>query len=132
MQKTFLLLATFFAATAVVSGAFGAHGLKDKISAEYLQVFETGVRYQFYHSLALLLLALFAGKINPSYFNSSGSLFIAGIILFSGSLYLLSTRELLGVESWKKMLGPLTPLGGLCFIAGWLSLFLGIYKSDSL
>jgi len=128
MQKTFLLAGTLLGALAVILGAFGAHALKAKISLDNLQIFETGVRYQFYHALALLLLALLFDKISPGSAQIAGYCFIAGVILFSGSIYLLATRELFGIDSWKKILGPITPLGGLSLISGWLLFFMAVLK----
>lgn len=128
MQKSFIIFATSFGALAVILGAFGAHALKSKISAEHLQVFETGVRYQFYHALALLLLVLMSDKIASGPAQIAGCLFIAGIFLFSGSIYLLSTRELLGIENWKSFLGPITPLGGLCLLSGWILFLTAAWK----
>jgi uncharacterized membrane protein YgdD (TMEM256/DUF423 family) len=128
MQKTFLLAGTFLAALAVILGAFGAHALKAKLTLDQLQIFETGVRYQFYHAIALVLLALFMDKISAGPAHIAGYTFIAGVLLFSGSIYLLATRELLGIDSWKSFLGPITPLGGLCLISGWLFFFAAAYK----
>ncbi len=127
MQKIFLALGSTAAAIAVMLGAFGAHALKEKLAPDQLQVFETGVRYQFYHAFALIVVGMLAEKFNSSSLNYSGWFFIAGIIFFSGSLYLLSTRNLLGIENWK-FLGPVTPLGGLCFIVGWIFVLAGILK----
>ena len=129
MTKTFLIGGISFAGLAVIFGAFGAHALKERISQEQLLVFETGVRYQFYHSLALIILFLLGEKLSPSLLQYSGVFFIIGIILFSGSLYLLSTREMSGIENWKSVLGPVTPLGGLCFIIGWTTLLFAALKS---
>ncbi|HRH67213.1 MAG TPA: DUF423 domain-containing protein [Bacteroidia bacterium] len=129
MQKTFFLTGALFGGLAVILGAFGAHALKSKLSADALLTFETGVRYQFYHAFALIIVALMAGKISSSLLNYSGICFIAGVVLFSGSIYLLATRELLGIDSWKSVLGPVTPLGGLCFVAGWIFLMIVILKS---
>ena len=112
---------------AVVLGAFGAHALKGKLPENALQTFETGVRYQMFHALALLLVALLADRIGGTLPLAAGWLFVAGIALFSGSLYLLSARTLLGIESWR-WLGPITPLGGLCFIAGWATLALAVLR----
>jgi uncharacterized membrane protein YgdD (TMEM256/DUF423 family) len=117
--------AAFSGALCVVFGAFGAHALKESLAPEQLQVFETGVRYQFYHTFAILACGLLAGHFNT---GVAGKLFMAGIIGFSGSLYLLSTRTLTGLESWT-WLGPVTPLGGLCFILGWIFLFINAGKS---
>lgn len=102
---------------AVAIGAFGAHGLKAKLSPEMMAVYNTGVQYHFYHTLALLALALYVAATAPSRFLGLGGLcFLAGIVGFSGSLYWLA----LGGPKW---LGPVTPLGGLCFMAGWLMIF---------
>ena len=128
MQKIFLISGALLGGLAVLLGAFGAHVLKAKLSPESLQIFETGVRYQFYHALALLLVALLSEKMNSSAMNYSGYFFIAGVILFSGSIYLLATREILGIDSWKSFLGPITPLGGLCFVSGWVLLLLAALK----
>ncbi len=111
-------------AMAVVLGALGAHALEALISPEQLDSFKTGVRYQAWHSLALIILG-FSGiqLLGKKSFKVLTILFIGGIIFFSISIYLLSTRELLGIESWKSFLGPITPIGGLLLISGWL--FLG-------
>ena len=128
MNRFFLIAGSLFAVIAVMLGAFGAHALKAKLSAEQLQTFETGVRYQFYHAFALMILFSISGKIGSTYLNFSGTLFIAGIILFSGSLYLLASNELLGLHGIKGILGPITPFGGLCFIAGWICLLVAAVK----
>lgn len=130
MQKIFLISGALLGGLAVILGAFGAHALKAKLSPESLQIFETGVRYQFYHALALLLVALLSDKMNASSMNFSGYFFIAGVILFSGSIYLLATREILGIDSWKSFLGPITPLGGLCFVVGWILLLIAAIKNN--
>lgn len=125
-MKTYIYLASVFAAIAVILGAFGAHALKEKITLSQLQVFETGVKYQFYHALALLLIGVLADKYGNSTIIYSAWFFAAGILLFSGSLYLLSTIDINGLSGIKAILGPLTPIGGLCFIIGWISLILAI------
>ena len=127
MQKMFLATGASLAALAVILGAFGAHALKARLDTTQLQVFETAVRYQMYHALALILLGILFDKLNPQYLNISGYAFIAGILLFSGSLYLLSMKEILGTQDWR-FLGPITPLGGLSFIFGWVMLFVAIIK----
>ncbi|MCX6291484.1 MAG: DUF423 domain-containing protein [Bacteroidetes bacterium] len=127
MNKKYLLFGFIAAGTAVMLGAFGAHLLKDQLPSDQLQTFETAVRYQFYHAFALIVTGLLAEKFSSRYFIYAGNLFVAGIIFFSGSLYLLSTKNLLGIESWK-FLGPVTPLGGLCFILAWFMLAAGIFK----
>ena len=116
MSKLFIVSGCFSAAISVILGAFGAHGLRKVLNVESLTVFETGVRYQFYHSFALIIFGLFLSKFNQSNISPwPGFLFVFGIFLFSGSFYLLSCKSLLGIETWK-WLGPITPLGGLCFI----------------
>jgi uncharacterized membrane protein YgdD (TMEM256/DUF423 family) len=127
MQKIFLSLGASFAALAVILGAFGAHALKEKLAPEQLQVFETGVRYQMYHAFALIILALLIEKLNQPLMNYLGWFFVTGIVFFSGSLYLLASKSILGIESWK-FLGPITPLGGLCLIAGWVLLAVSVFK----
>lgn len=125
-MKNLISLAAFFAGTAVILGAFGAHALKEKLSIQQLQVFETGVKYQFYHAFALLALGILADKFNAPALNYSAWFFVAGILLFSGSLYLLSTIDINGMTAIKSILGPITPLGGLSFILGWISLLIAV------
>jgi len=122
MEKRFLIAGSIFGGIAVTLGAFGAHALKNMLSEQNLRIFHTAVEYQFYHALALLITGVVGGKIRNKQINWSGNLFIAGIILFSGSLYCLSAFENL---SW---VGMLTPVGGLCLITGWLMLFLSSLK----
>ncbi len=101
---------------AVALGAFGAHGLRQRLSADMLAVFETGVRYQVYHALALFAVAWAVSRWTSSpQAIWAGWLFIAGTVIFSGSLYILAT-------SGVRWLGAITPVGGICFLAGWLSL----------
>ncbi|UVI31837.1 DUF423 domain-containing protein [Paenibacillus spongiae] len=110
---------------AVALGAFAAHGLKGKIAADMLEVFETGVRYHMYHGLGLLILALIAERIGTSKrMLWAGRLMHAGIFLFSGSLYALS---LTGIKAF----GPITPLGGVAFIAAWALTAMSLWKSGS-
>jgi uncharacterized membrane protein YgdD (TMEM256/DUF423 family) len=127
MQKSFFIVGSSLAALAVIFGAFGAHALKAKLEPAQLQIFETAVRYQMYHSLALILVGFFFEKFNSTTTVYSGYLFIIGILLFSGSLYLLSMKNILGIESWS-WLGPVTPLGGLLLIAGWIMLVISFVK----
>jgi uncharacterized membrane protein YgdD (TMEM256/DUF423 family) len=112
MLRTFLMLAAFFGFTGVALGAFAAHGLRNRLSAEYLAIFQTGVLYQMIHTLALFGVALLAMQIQGRLVTYAGVAFTLGIILFSGSLYLLT---LTGVGK----LGIITPIGGLCFLIGW-------------
>jgi uncharacterized membrane protein YgdD (TMEM256/DUF423 family) len=119
MPKLFLSLAALSGFLAVALGAFGAHALKSKIDANMLSVYQTAVQYQFIHTLALMGVALLLMKAAPVQTSSlvmAGFAFVAGILLFSGSLYGLA----LGGPRW---LGPVTPLGGIMFMLGWLSLF---------
>ncbi len=108
-----------FGAFAVIFGAFGAHYLAEHLAAKQLASFKTGVLYHFIHVLAALIVLLFSEIKKSKALRTASKLFIIGIILFSGSLYLLSTRELIGLISYK-WLGPITPIGGLFFITGWL------------
>lgn len=118
MHKGFLETATMFLAIAVALGAFGAHVLKDKLVSSSLAVFETGVKYQFYHAFGILACGILYKEFNNRKLLWASRLFIAGIIIFSGSLYALAL--LLPNYSF---LGAITPLGGLSFIGGWLLLF---------
>jgi len=117
MARTFWWLGCVFGLLAVAAGAFGAHALRARLPADLLAVFETAARYQMYHALALLAVALVAARAPSSTAAAAGWLFCAGIVLFSGSLYALA---LTGV----RVLGAVTPLGGLCFLAGWAALAL--------
>lgn len=116
MKRNFIILAGILGALAVILGAFGAHALKARLTAGQLQIFETGVRYHFYHAFALLLTAILYKDYPGKLLAWAGRLFTAGIFLFSGSLYFLSNLD------GFKMLGIITPIGGACFIAGWLLL----------
>lgn len=116
-----IVWAAISSAAAVAIGAFGAHGLKPHLSAYQLGIYEKGVQYQFYHSLALLACGVLASISGPSrQLLWAGRLFIIGILCFSGSLYLLACADLLPFP--VRWAGPVTPLGGLSFIAGWLAL----------
>ena len=120
---TWIIAGSFFAALAVIFGAFGAHALKSKISTEDLVIFETGVRYQMYHSLRLILLGLLGISTSINISQLPGLLFILGIIVFSGSLYLIPLTGL-------RWLGAITPIGGTAFIVGWFSLIYNILNSQ--
>jgi uncharacterized membrane protein YgdD (TMEM256/DUF423 family) len=115
-----LLFATTLGALAVILGAFGAHGLADKISAEKLETFKLGVSYQYYHVMALLACGILSKTLSDKKLTYAAITFLIGIFCFSGSLYLLSTRELSGLGFLTPILGPMTPVGGLFLIAGWL------------
>jgi len=124
LNKTFLRAGALMALLGVVLGAFGAHSLKGLLSVERLATFEIGVRYQMYHAIALVLVALLAPYLSKRLLTIAGWLFMVGIVLFSGSLYLLACREVIGLTTYR-WLGPLTPIGGMCFIIGWATLFIG-------
>ena len=128
MQKTFGIIAALYGALAVILGAFGAHALKEKLDAYQLEIFNKGVQYQFYHVIALFAVVFLAEKIQPKTLTFAGWFFTAGILFFSGSLYLLATRSLMGTDALTPILGPVTPLGGLCFIIGWILLLVSFFK----
>ena len=110
MERTFVTLGAVLAGLAVAAGAFGAHGLRSRLSPDMLAVFETGARYQMYHALGLLAVAWAVTRWPGA--AAAGWLFVAGIVVFSGSLYVLSLTG-------TRWLGAITPVGGLCFLAGW-------------
>ncbi|VVQ36514.1 hypothetical protein PS943_04812 [Pseudomonas fluorescens] len=121
MLRGFLMLAAFFGFTGVALGAFAAHGLKSRLTSEYLAIFHTGVTYQLVHTLALLGIALLATQIPGRLITWAGASFVVGILLFSGSLYLLTMT---GVSK----LGIITPFGGLAFLVGWFCLGLAAWR----
>jgi uncharacterized membrane protein YgdD (TMEM256/DUF423 family) len=125
MNKRILITASLLGAIAVILGAFGAHGLKKAMPADDLDIWAKGVEYQFYHVFALLFLSRF--KIGSKLVKLSYGFFTFGILLFSGSLYLLATRNLLNI-GFVDYIGPVTPIGGLLLILGWLSMFLAAIK----
>ena len=130
MHKGFLKTATFIGALSVALGAFAAHSLKESVSDYAVSIFETGVRYQFYHAFALLVSGILYKEFPGKLIKWSGILFIAGIILFSGSLYILTFIKA-SVKPGYDWVGAITPIGGLCFIAGWLCLFFGMFKKTN-
>ncbi|MBE9257930.1 DUF423 domain-containing protein [Dolichospermum sp. LEGE 00246] len=117
MTQFFLTIAAIFGGLSVAGGAFGAHALREKISERSLEIFDTGARYQMYHALGLLLVAILMSRLEspPTTLLVSGWLFIIGVVIFSGSLYAIS---LTGIES----LGAVAPLGGLALMLGWAAL----------
>ena len=129
MHKRFITTGALLAAIAVALGAFGAHGLKKIVAADTVQTFQTGVQYQMYHALALLLTGLLYEKCFQKFARIAGVLFIIGIILFSGSLYLLTAGKAAETTSFYRS-GIITPFGGVAFIAGWLFLFLAARKKQ--
>ena len=121
-MKAWLIVGASLAGLAVLLGAFGAHALKSKVSPEDLLIFETGVRYHMYHALGLLFIGIVGFQVSQDLIQIPAYLFTAGILIFSGSLYLL-------VLTNTRWLGPITPIGGLCFIAGWFLLAFNFYRS---
>ena len=125
MNKRIIISAAIFGIFAVVFGAFGAHVLKNMISSTQLETWHTGVQYHFYHTLGLAFLSTFA-RFKNNLINISSYCFVFGILLFSGSLYLIALKDVMGINT--KFIGPVTPLGGLLFIFGWFSLLLAALK----
>lgn len=120
-MKAFVALGCALAFLGVALGAFGAHVLRDRVAPADLEIFETGVRYQIYHALALLASGWAAARWPGTATSASGWLFAAGVVVFSGSLYLL-------VVTGARWLGAVTPLGGLAFLAGWAALLWGVVR----
>lgn len=127
MHKGFLRTAAVLGLLAVALGAFGAHGLKKIVPAEAISTFETGVRYQFYHTFALLIIAILFEKFPVKSMRYAGICFITGIVLFSGSLYALTLLQATNTVGLRGI-GAITPIGGVFFIVGWLCLFLGVSR----
>jgi uncharacterized membrane protein YgdD (TMEM256/DUF423 family) len=128
MRKTFLRIGSLLALLAVVLGAFGAHGLKAIIAPEQLNTFEIGVRYQFYHAIAILAVGLLSYFRKVKLLHWAGWFFLAGVFLFSGSLYLLSLKEVISLP--LALIGPITPIGGLLFIVGWALFFISTFQEN--
>ncbi|MFE4122110.1 DUF423 domain-containing protein [Priestia sp. YIM B13486] len=121
-MKLFLIIGAINAILAVALGAFGAHGLEGKISEKYLEVWKTGVQYQMFHAMGLFVIAFLLSKFpQSSLLTASGWIMFAGIVLFSGSLYVLSTSGI-------KVLGAITPLGGVAFIVAWILIVVAAVK----
>lgn len=121
-MKVFIIIGAINALLSVALGAFGAHGLEGKITNKYLEIWKTGVTYQMFHSTGLILIGLLLGKFpESSLLNWAGWLMLIGIILFAGSLYILAVTQI-------KVLGAITPLGGVAFIAAWLLVIIAVWK----
>jgi uncharacterized membrane protein YgdD (TMEM256/DUF423 family) len=124
MDRLFLTLGALSACLAVAAGAFAAHALRDRLSADMLSIWQTGAQYQMYHALALLAVGIILGRFSVDgspWLTAAGWLFVAGSVLFSGSLYLLAM-------SGTTWLGAITPLGGVAFLLGWLSIAIGVWQ----
>lgn len=127
MHSLFIRIGAVLGALAVALGAFGAHALKQRVSEAAVNIFETGVRYQFYHVIALLLVAVIYKDFGNRWTTVSGWFFIVGILLFSGSLYLLTFIKA-AEKTQYNWVGAITPLGGVAFIAGWVCVLIGVMK----
>lgn len=123
VEKTFFIIGALSAAIAVALGAFGAHGLRERLTPQLLEIFETGVRYEIYHAFAILFVAFALTRWQSNLLPFAGWAFVIGTILFSGSLYLLALTD-------TRWLGAITPLGGVAFIAGWILLAVGVWQSQ--
>ncbi|GAA4318882.1 DUF423 domain-containing protein [Mucilaginibacter gynuensis] len=128
MNKQIIITAALFGAVAVILGAFGAHGLKALITQPQLEIWQKGVDYQFYHVFALLFLSTFT-RFKNKLIAGAYYFFSLGIVFFSGSLYLLACRDLLGLDTLTRIIGPITPLGGLFFIVGWVLVVLAAIRN---
>ncbi|MEO1516468.1 MAG: DUF423 domain-containing protein [Bacteroidota bacterium] len=128
MAKQAIFWAGIMGTLAVGLGAFGAHGLEKSLQPSQLAVYKTGVTYHFYHTFGLAAVGILHRLFPHRWWSIAAACFLIGIVLFSGSLYLLSTRTLIGLENYR-WLGPITPIGGLLFAVGWLALALTAVKS---
>lgn len=131
MHRGFIRAGALFAMLAVALGAFGAHALKGKISTYALDIFQTGVTYQFYHALALCLVGILFERFPTKILQWAGRFFITGIVLFSFSLYILAGFKA-AVQPGGNWIGAITPVGGIAFIAGWMCILFACRKSSHL
>jgi uncharacterized membrane protein YgdD (TMEM256/DUF423 family) len=131
MYKKFILIAALLAALSVALGAFGAHLLKQFFTPDLLVTYETAVRYQMYHSVALLMVGILQQYSSSKALWWAGWLFIAGILLFSGSLYIVCSIKYLHLAH-GLWVGAITPLGGLCFIGGWLAIVVAVASKKTI
>jgi uncharacterized membrane protein YgdD (TMEM256/DUF423 family) len=129
MHKGLLKIAALLAALTVILGAFAAHSIKGRVSVDLLVIFETGVRYQMYHVFAIFLTAILYKEFHTKSMLWAGKLFLVGIIIFSGSLYLLTYVKAIGANNFL-WLGAVTPFGGVAFMAGWGMLFKSFMKKN--
>ncbi|WP_323703346.1 DUF423 domain-containing protein [Mammaliicoccus sp. Dog046] len=119
-MKLFIIIGAINAMIAVAAGAFGAHGLENKLTAKYLDIWEKATTYQMYHALGLILIGIISGTTTAS-LNVAGWLMTFGIVFFSGSLYILAVTQI-------KILGAITPIGGVLFIVSWILLVIAVWK----
>lgn len=129
MRKSFLVTAAFLGALAVALGAFGAHGLTKYVSPQMLNAYMTGVTYQFYHVFALFVVGILYEKIPTTALAWAGRMFVTGVVLFSGSLYVMTLLQVTQVTG-LGFIGIITPIGGVFFIAGWLMLLMSIVRAS--
>lgn len=129
MHKGFIRMAAVFGALSVALGAFAAHTLRQTFSPDEMAIFETGVKYQFYHTFGLFLAGILYREFHSGAVTWAGRLFLAGIILFSGSLYMLAAAKFCGMDS-LNWLGAVTPFGGVSFIAGWIFVFVAVARKN--
>ena len=127
MHKLYLGLGAFLAGLGVVLGAFGAHGLKQLVGPETVNTYQTGVQYQMYHAFALMLVGILYERLPNNLMNWSGILFLTGIVLFSGSLYLLASLKAMNKVGVSDI-GIITPIGGVFFVVAWLLLVIAILR----
>ncbi|HAA01527.1 MAG TPA: DUF423 domain-containing protein [Flavobacteriales bacterium] len=129
MKNKLIFSGSLLMALAVILGALGAHALKAKLSTDQLLSFETGVRYHLIHALGILALAGFSEQFGEKRLRTIAILMVLGILFFSGSIYLLATRDLYGMSGELRFLGPVTPIGGMLFIAGWILTALSVKRN---
>ena len=129
MNRNFLSIAALLGALSVALGAFAAHKLRTMTSPDVVAIFETGVRYQFYHVFAILFVAFLSEKVNNKWMIWAGNCFIMGIVLFCGSLYAL-TALAIAESTHRALVGIATPIGGVFFILGWVFMYLGVIKKE--
>lgn len=127
MTNNILIKGGILGITAVIGGAFGAHALKEILTPAHLASYQTGVQYQLIHAVVLLFLFLLTLKFDNQQFKIAAHLIFWGVILFSGSIYILTLKNIIGLEA-LKFAGPITPLGGLLIISGWIYLTIGAVK----
>jgi uncharacterized membrane protein YgdD (TMEM256/DUF423 family) len=129
MNRNFLSIAALLGALSVALGAFAAHKLRTMTSPDVVAIFETGVRYQFYHVFAILFVAFLSEKVNNKWMIWAGNCFIMGIVLFCGSLYAL-TALAIAESTHRTLVGIATPIGGVFFILGWVFMYLGVVRKE--